>query len=147
LSPLAPSTGIIYPYRHISSVDEKRQDPLAHRRRIRLIGLADRDFVEYRPDSSLRSSIDQACRTSGLQRRVVCEVDTMADLVELVALGLGVSLLPPAAMRMAGDRAIGLATDPSIPRDLMLVTLLDREPSPAGAAFLDLLDSDLNNTT
>ena len=81
------------------------------------------------------------CRAAGLQRRVVCEVDTIADLVELVALGLGVSLLPPAAIRMAGDRAIGLATDPSIPRDLMLVTPLDREPSPAGAAFLDLLDA------
>ena len=107
-------------------------DPLASRHRVRLIDLADRDFVEYRPDSSLRASIDQACQAAGLQRRVACEVDTIADLVELVALGLGVSLLPPAAIRMAGGRAIGLATDPSIPRDLMLVTPLEREPSPAG---------------
>ncbi len=122
-------------------------DQLAHRRRLRLIDLADRDFVEYRRDSSLRASIDLACRSSGLRRRVVCEVDTIADLVELVALGVGVSLLPPAAIRMAGDRAIGLVTDPSIPRDLTLVTPLDREPSPAGAAFLDLLDSDLKNAT
>ena len=82
-------------------------DPIARRRRVRLADLADREFVEYRADSSLRASIDQACRVAGLQRHIVCEVDTMADLVELVGARLGVSLLPPAAIRMAGDRAIG----------------------------------------
>ena len=117
-------------------------DPLASRHRVRLTDLADRDFVEYRADSSLRASIDQACHSQGLQRRVVCEVDTIADLIELVALGLGISLLPPAAIRMAGGRATGLATQPSIPRDLMLITPLEREPSPAASAFLDLLDSE-----
>ncbi len=71
------------------------------------------------------------------------EVDTMSDLVELVVLGLGVSLVPPAAIRMAGDRATGLVSDPSISRHLMVVTPLDREPSPAGVAFLELLDRDL----
>ena len=108
---------------------------------MRLIDLADCDFVEYRADSSLRASIDRACHAAGLQRRIACEVDTIADLVELVALGLGISLLPPAAIQMAGDRAAGLATEPPIPRDLMLVTPLDREPTPAGAAFLELLDT------
>ncbi len=82
-------------------------DPLAHRNRVRLSDLADRDFVEYRADSSLRASIDRACEAAGLRRRIACEVDTMADLVELVALGLGVSLLPPAAIRMAGDARSG----------------------------------------
>ncbi len=120
-------------------------DALASRRRVRLIDLAGRDFVEYRPDSSLRASIDQACQGAGLKRRVACEVDTIADLVELVALGLGVSLLPPAAIRMAGGRAIGLASDPPIPRDLMLVTPREREPSPAASAFLDLLGPELEN--
>jgi DNA-binding transcriptional LysR family regulator len=117
-------------------------DPLANRSRIRLLDLAERDFVEYRSDSSLRASIDHACHAAGLKRHVACEVDTMADLVELVALGVGVSLLPPAAIRMADGRTIGITTDPSIPRELMLVTPLDRRPSPAGAAFLELLDSD-----
>lgn len=121
-------------------------DPLASRHRVRLIDLADRGFVEYRSDSSLRASIDQACRAAGLQRQVACEVDTIADLVELVALGLGVALLPPAAIRMAGGRVSAITTDPSIPRDLMLVTPLDRGPSPAGSAFLALLDSELHHT-
>ncbi|MGZ6567832.1 MAG: LysR family transcriptional regulator [Solirubrobacteraceae bacterium] len=118
-------------------------DPIARRSRIRLSDLADREFVEYRPDSSLRASIDRACQAVGLRRRVVCEVDALPGLVDLVAVGMGVSLLPPAAIRMAGGRAIGVATDPPIPRELLVVTPLDREPSPAGAAFLHLLDDDV----
>jgi DNA-binding transcriptional LysR family regulator len=113
--------------------------PLAHRSRVRLSDLADHEFVEYRPDSALRASIDRACQAVGLQRQIACEVDALPELVELVALGLGVSLLPTAAIRMAEGRATGLATDPAIPRELVLVTPLDREPSPAGAAFLRLL--------
>lgn len=105
--------------------------------------IATRDFVGYRSDSSLRAGIDQACHGAGLRRRVACEVDTIADLVELVALGLGVSLLPPAAIRTAGGRALGLATDPPIPRDLMLVTPVDGEPTPAARAFIDLLNPEL----
>ncbi len=114
-------------------------DPVAHRSRVQLTDLADREFIEYRPDSALRASIDRACRTAGLERHIACEVDALPDLVELVALGVGVSLLPPAAIRMAGGRAVGVATDPPVPRELVLVTPLDREPSPAGAAFLHLL--------
>jgi DNA-binding transcriptional LysR family regulator len=117
-------------------------DQIAHRSRIRLSDLVNLEFIEYRPDSSLRASIDRACHAAGLQRRVVCEVDALPDLVELVALGIGVSLLPPAAIRMTGGRAAGVATDPPIPRELLLVTARDREPSPAGAAFLHLLDHD-----
>jgi DNA-binding transcriptional LysR family regulator len=120
-------------------------DPLARRSRIRLRDLVDRDFIEYRPDSSLRASVDRACHQVGLQRRVVCVVDALPDLVGLVALGMGVSLLPPAAIRMTDGRAIGVATDPPIPRELLLVTPLDREPSPAGAAFLHLLEHEPGN--
>jgi DNA-binding transcriptional LysR family regulator len=118
-------------------------DPLAHRSRVRLIDLAEREFVEYRPDSSLRLSIERACQAVGLQRRMVCEVDALVDLVDLVALGVGVSLLPPAAISNTRGRVIGLATDPPIPRELMLVTPREREPTPAAAAFLALLEDGL----
>ena len=40
-------------------------DPIARRRRVRLSGLDDREFVEYRPDSALRASIDRACHAVG----------------------------------------------------------------------------------
>lgn len=115
------------------------EGPLAHRSRVRLTDLADHEFIEYRPDSALRASIDRACHAVGLQRQIACEIDALPELVELVALGLGVSMLPPAAIRLANGRATGIDTDPAIPRELVLVTPLDRDPSPTGAAFLRLL--------
>ena len=116
--------------------------PLATRRRVRLAELSDHAFVEYRADSSIRASIDQACEHAGLQRRVAAEVDTIADLVELVARGVGISLLPPVSIRTAADRLVGLVTEPSIPRELMLVTPLDHDPSPAAKALLTLMETD-----
>ncbi len=116
------------------------RDPAARRTRIRLRDLADRDFIEYRPDSSLRASIDRTFDTLEMRRRIVCEVDALTELVELVTRGVGVSLLPPEAIRIAVGRATGVATDPPIARELVLVTPLGRNPSPAGAAFLQLLD-------
>lgn len=87
------------------------------------------------PDGPIRRGTD-----STTARHIVCEVDALPHLVELVTLGIGVSLLPAAAIRIFGGRAIGIATDPPIPRELLLVTPLDHEPSPAGAAFSRLLD-------
>jgi DNA-binding transcriptional LysR family regulator len=122
-------------------------DPLATRRRIRLTDLADRAFVEYRADSSLRASIDQACRGAGLRRHIAGEIDTPLDLVEMVAHGVGISLVPPAAIRMVTGRVVGITTEPSIPRKLILVTPLDHQPSPAAKALLALMDIDNQRPT
>jgi DNA-binding transcriptional LysR family regulator len=77
--------------------------------------LSEHAFVEYRADSSVRASIDQACEHAGLKRRVAAEVDTIADLVELVARGVGISLLPPVSIRTAADRLVGLVTEQASP--------------------------------
>ncbi|WP_158891376.1 LysR family transcriptional regulator [Amycolatopsis anabasis] len=114
-------------------------DPLARRGRVRLAELADRDFVEYRADSALRASIDAVCRDANLRRHICCEVDTMPVLVDLVAHGLGVALLPPIAVRNAADRVATLPTDPAIHQELLVVTAGNREPSQAATALLDLL--------
>ncbi|MER6811419.1 LysR substrate-binding domain-containing protein [Spirillospora sp. NPDC000708] len=118
-----------------------RTDPLAARGAIRLAdpALAARDFVEYRADSALRAQIDAACAAAGLRRRVAAEVDTIQYLVELVGHGLGVSLLPPQALRNAADRVAAVPTDPPLHRDLVAVTLAGRPLPPAVEALLALL--------
>ncbi|QWF78526.1 LysR family transcriptional regulator [Amycolatopsis sp. CA-230715] len=116
-------------------------DPLAHRAKVRIAELGDADFVEYRADSALRASIDRATREAGLRRRICCEVDTITDQVELVATGLGVALLPPLALRTAGERVAGVPTEPAIGREQVVVLARDREPSQAAVALLDLLPS------
>ena len=114
-------------------------DPLAGRGRVALIELADREFVEYRADSALRARIDAVCDRIGLRRRSVCEVDTVVDLVGAVEHGIGVALVPPETLRRhPGVRAV--ATDPEIPRELVLVHAANRPPSPATAAFLAGVD-------
>ena len=65
----------------------------------------------------------------------------------MVAHGVGISLLPPAAIRMATGRIVGITTEPSIPRELILVTPLDHQPSPAAKALLALMDTDSQRGT
>jgi DNA-binding transcriptional LysR family regulator len=113
-------------------------DPLAARTSVPLVELAGRDFVEYRADSALRARVDASCAAVGLRRRMCCEVDTIADLVELVAGGLGVAFLPPRALPAAG-RVVGLRTEPVVPRELAVVTAAHRPPVPAAAALLAML--------
>jgi DNA-binding transcriptional LysR family regulator len=115
-------------------------DPLAHRRRVRLPELADREFVEYRADSALRIKIDEVCAAQGLSRREACEVDAITDLVELVSHGIGVALAPPGAIGLAaGGTVVGVPVQPPIVRELLLVTPRDRPLSPAAAALTALL--------
>lgn len=114
-------------------------DALAGRARIRLTDLADREFVEYRADSALRARLDATCRRVGLRRRMCCEVDTLPDLVELVAQGMGISLLPQQAAAGFAGRVVTLDTLPAIPRELLAITPPDRPPTPAVAALLELL--------
>lgn len=116
-------------------------DPLAGRRRVALTDLWDRDFIEFRSDSTLRARIDAACAGAGLVRRSCCEIDDMAELVKLVGAKLGVALLPPGPLHGAAG-VVGIEIDPLIRRDLVLATPADRPGSPAAQAFLRLLGGD-----
>ncbi|WP_028937768.1 LysR family transcriptional regulator [Pseudonocardia spinosispora] len=109
--------------------------PLVGAPLVRLDALADEDFVEFRADSALRARIDAGCAEAGLSRRSCCEVDTFADLVELVRHGLGVSLLPRSTARHA-DRVAAIPIEPAIVRELAVVVAADRSPVPAAAALL-----------
>ena len=119
----------------------RRDDPLARRQTIRLSDamLRDRDFVEYRADSALRSQIDAACTRARLARRVACEVANMQYLVEMVSCGAGLSLLPPMAIRPVADDVVGIPVTPAIRRDMCAVVARGRPPLGAAQALLDLL--------
>ena len=123
----------------------RRDDPLARRRTIRLneAVLHDRDFVEYRADSALRSQIDAACTRARLARKVACEVANMQYLVEMVSCGAGLSLLPPMAIRPVADNVVGIPVTPVIRRDMCAVVARGRPPLGAAQALLDLLTCQL----
>jgi DNA-binding transcriptional LysR family regulator len=115
-------------------------DPLP-RRVIRLDNpaLRDRDFVDYRADSALRAQVDTACAAAGLARRTSCEASNMQYLGELVRAGMGIAIIPPAAIKWAGDQIRAIPIEPPIRRDMCAVFAANRLPTAPAQALLDLL--------
>lgn len=113
----------------------RHDDPLAGNDIVALTDLQQQEFVERRADLRTRLHIDSVCAELGFQRNISAESNTPDDLVDLVAAGLGIALLPPALVDKS-EHIVGVATDPAIPRELALITPSERAPSPAAAAFL-----------
>ncbi|CAJ1508687.1 LysR family transcriptional regulator [[Mycobacterium] holstebronense] len=118
----------------------RRDDPLAASDAVPLTDLREREFVERRADLRTRLHIDGICAELGFVRTVCAESNSPLDLVDLVVAGVGVAFLPPSLVAKS-DQLVGVATDPAIPRELALITPLERAPSPAAAAFLGELVS------
>ena len=116
-------------------------DPLTTRRTIRLTdrALREREFVDYRTDSALSAQIDAAFATAGLARRVSCEAQNMQYLTEFVRHGLGLALLPPAAIRTAGGGISTVAITPPIRRNIFAVIPARRPPTGPTQALIDLI--------
>jgi DNA-binding transcriptional LysR family regulator len=97
-------------------------------------------FVGYRRGSALRDTIDGALRAAAAQPQVVVESDELVSVRELVARGLGVSIVPRSTADGEGPpvaaHAIGLE------RPLTLVWRERRQP-PAAGAFLGFVRSTL----
>jgi DNA-binding transcriptional LysR family regulator len=108
---------------------------------VRLAELRDEDFVVYGvPDSVVDAAVTQACLSAGfLPRRVHAAAQT-SILLTLVAAGLGVAVLPEAALalRVQGVQLIPVADEVSI--DLALAWRRE-DPSPALARLLRALDA------
>ena len=68
--------------------------PLASRGQLDLADLAGEPFVDFQPDWGLRMLVDQQLAAAGLDRHTALEVNDLPTLLELVAHGLGVALVP-----------------------------------------------------
>jgi DNA-binding transcriptional LysR family regulator len=71
-----------------------RTHPLAGRTSLSLTDLRDAPFVDGDPAWGIRISNDRAFREAGIERHVAFEVNDMPTMIDLVANGLGVALLP-----------------------------------------------------
>jgi DNA-binding transcriptional LysR family regulator len=76
--------------------------PLASRARVPLMALSIEPFVLFSPavGAGLHDEIVAACRTAGFSPRVVQEASQVTSIVNLVASGLGVSILPASMQHM-----------------------------------------------
>jgi len=117
--------------------------PLAGRAGLRLAELRDEDFVFFRLGSSLFvDAIHGACIFARFEPRIVQQVVEVSAVLNLVAAGLGVSVVPGsiAAQRTESVAICPLVEEPQAPRisaDVFLVRRKDEER----AAVLALSDA------
>ncbi|MGW4380079.1 LysR family transcriptional regulator [Kitasatospora sp. NPDC004531] len=103
--------------------------------RVRFEELADLPFVDFAPGWAVRSAVDRAFRTAGVDRTPVFEVNDITAAAELVRHDLGVCVLPESLAAHFPDLALRRFVRGQ-PRWDIAVVHPAGEPSPAVAALL-----------
>jgi len=107
--------------------------PLAARDRAKLPDLTDEQFVDFPPDWGTRDLADRVLAAAGVERRVALEVTDVHSLLDLVAFGLGVALVPQ-SFSVKTDRVRFIDLDGDVPAwETVSVTA---DPTSAAAAAL-----------
>ena len=124
--------------------------PLSERQCVPLESLADETFVDFQHDKGTRRIVDRAFSNVNVMRRTVLEVGDVQVLLDLVAQGFGIALVPKTfAVERAASTSphrLGISTlkKPSIPWDLVAACNgragMAQTRNPAVAAFTKLLD-------
>jgi DNA-binding transcriptional LysR family regulator len=113
------------------------QHPLASRSSVRLSALRDEPVVTLTRASRLRTVLDTACRQAGFAPRIAAETSDLNVMIQLVAEGIGVALMPRSGAEEAGDVITIPVTHPAIDRRIILVWR-PGATSPAARAFITL---------
>lgn len=124
-------------------------DPLHGRENVTLQEIAERAFVDFQLDKGTRRIVDRAFSALGLARKTALEVGDVQVLLDLVARGFGIALVPHtfakarAAIQSLPNIGIARLSEPALRWDL--VAAFNRKASaaqsrnPAVAAFTDIL--------
>jgi DNA-binding transcriptional LysR family regulator len=120
-----------------------RQHHLAPSRGITMTQIAREPLVSLPNDSRTRRAIDAAASKQGITLRHAVTVTQLATVMSFVRAGLGVAIVPAGAI--GGFNTDGLKTlpiiRPTLSRNLGLITLKEREPSPAAIGISTLIRS------
>ncbi|WP_068824835.1 LysR family transcriptional regulator [Pseudomonas sp. BMS12] len=120
--------------------------PLAGRRQLHAVDLQKHELYMREPGSGARVSIEQAYRELGLEARAAMVGGGTEPLKRLIAGGRGIAWLSQLVVEeeLADGRLVCLdVVDLQIERDLHLLWRRDSQLSPAPAAFLELLKSNI----
>lgn len=108
--------------------------PAARLALVKLQDLADEQFVDFPPSWGTRDLADRVLTAAGVERRVSLEVTDVHSLLDIVAVDLGVALVP-ISFRAKTDQVRFIALDGGVP-DWETVSVTADPPSPAAAALL-----------
>ncbi len=84
-----------------------RKHPLSQRKAVTLELLCALPFVDLTPERELRAIVDRICSAHGLSRKSMFEVSAVETMLQFVAAGLGVSVVP-LALAEASKASLGL---------------------------------------
>jgi DNA-binding transcriptional LysR family regulator len=113
--------------------------PLARRKEIPLLALSEENFVDFQPGMGLRTLADRAFGAAGIHRKPTCEVNSLHSLLDLVANGLGIALVPQAATSYPGEVCYVRARPPVPTWDVVVAHLGTQPVNPAARVFLKVL--------
>ncbi len=122
--------------------------PLAGRNNVPFSALKDEPFVDFEPDWGTRRLVDRSFAEAAIERHIAFEVSDLDTLLELVAHGLGIAIVPEAiAEAQGGKLAIAQLAGPEICWELVVAYNAGEsdEKGPADSAarcFWDLLPKD-----
>jgi DNA-binding transcriptional LysR family regulator len=111
---------------------------LAGRKRVRLAEAAEETFVTLEPGYGMRRIADALCAEAGFRPRIAFEGEETETLRGLVAVGLGVALLPPPTTPRPGIVDL-LVTAPRAVREIGVAWLDGHPDTPPVAAFKKFL--------
>ncbi|PRX95704.1 LysR family transcriptional regulator [Allonocardiopsis opalescens] len=112
--------------------------PLAGRRSVALAEAAGESFVGFKHGIGLRQITDELCRAAGFEPELAFEGEDADTVRGLVAVGLGVAVLPRQRRRRPGTAALAI-TDPPAARTLGLVWRSSALEPAVVAAFRDFV--------
>ncbi len=84
-----------------------RKHPLSQRKAVTLEAMCALPFVDLTPERALRALVDRSCAAHGLSRKSMFEVSAVETMLQFVAVGLGVSIVP-LALAKASEASLGL---------------------------------------
>jgi DNA-binding transcriptional LysR family regulator len=114
-------------------------NPLAERDSVSLSNLQNQPFVDGYPEWGLRIANNRAFASAGIERHVAFEVNDMQTLLEMVAHGLGVALIPR-SLAPLGTPVRFVRLRGKAPRwNVSLVAPAHMELSAASRTFLEMV--------
>jgi len=111
--------------------------PLASKRAVELVDLVAERWIDSPLGYASRIIFDRALAESGLSRVISAQVADPGEIPKLVAAGLGVAAIPEIIYRSAPGVVVRPLAGTDI--DLILTVISRPHPTPAAAAFLNLL--------
>jgi DNA-binding transcriptional LysR family regulator len=111
--------------------------PLAERAGVAVTDLRPHGLASLVSGSGLRAVLERECAAAGFTPRIIAETTDLRMLADLVAVGVGVAVLP-ASVVASRDAVVTIPMAPPIERRIAMAWSASALPSPAGRAFLAL---------